>query len=105
MDSLQFPSDPAQAGVQTVLGGNIVTVPNLFVKLFLGKHPCRIGGKQIEQVELPARELHLLGVDENLMIVHTDKDAPTGKDIKMALFLPVQFRITADQRPAACHTF
>ena len=70
----QLPPDPAQAGVQAVLGGDIITVPNQFIKLFLGIHPARIGGQQIEQVKLPPGKVHLLGIDENLVVIHADED-------------------------------
>ena len=58
-----------------ILGGYIITVPNQFIKLFLGIHPARIGGQQIEQVKLTSGEIHLLGIDENLVVVHADENA------------------------------
>lgn len=54
--------------------GDIIAIPNQFIKLFLGIHPARIGGQQIEQVKLPPGKVHLLGIDENLVVIHADED-------------------------------
>ena len=75
-----------------IIGLVYLLIPYLFKDLVGAEHPAWIGGQEIKDIELDGRQLDLLAVDNDLVVIFIDGES-TDRDLVLCRFSGAAVRI------------